>query len=263
MNGFNYKKKFGQNFISDTNLLKAMVKEAGITSEDEVLEIGAGNGSLTAVLCQAAKSVVAVEIDRELAPILQENLNGYDNLQLIFDDILKIETKEIEKRFKGTFKIVANLPYYITTPIIFKFIEESSKVESMSIMVQKEVAERICAGKSSKDYGILTIMINSVADSKITRIVNRNMFYPVPNVDSAVVKMNFKRKFDFDRRKFKKLVSSCFSMRRKTLVNNLLGFGLTKEAAEEMLTTLSFNIKTRAEDLSVEDYFKLYSYIYK
>ena len=254
----NFKKRFGQNFISDTNFLKSLVAAAGITAGDGVLEIGAGAGGLTAALAAAAGKVVAYEIDRELKPVL-DGLN-LPNLTVVYKDILKEDNADIKANFSGGFKLCANLPYYITTPIIFKFLPQDSGVSEMALMVQKEVAARITANAGFKDYGALTVAVNAVADATILKQVNRKMFYPVPNVDSAFIsiKMN-PGKFEIkDKATLDKLIRAAFSARRKTLVNNLMpGFGISRQAAEELLTGQGIDLKARGETLSVEQFVKL------
>lgn len=214
-----FKKKFGQNFLTDKNLLNAIAQDAGLTKDDDVLEIGAGAGALTQILSQNAKSVVSYEIDTDLKEtLLSLNLS---NVKFYFQDIMKVDIETIEKDFKGEYKVVANLPYYITSPIIFKFLSFSKKLSSLTIMVQKEVAQRIIAG-SGGDYGVLSIMVQFFGEAKITRIVSRKLFYPEPNVDSAVVRIDVRRRDDsIDSQNFLKFVQTCFSMRRKTLKNNL------------------------------------------
>lgn len=245
---FNFKKKFGQNFLSDKNLLSAIVTDAGITQDDVVLEIGAGAGALTKELSTRAKKVVSYEIDLDLKETL-ENLN-LENVQFVFADFMKEDMKKVEKNL-SSFKVVANLPYYITTPIIFKLLEESEALTSLTIMVQKEVAERIVAKAGGKDYGILTVMIAFYGEAKITRIVKRDMFYPAPNVDSAVVRIDKKTGFDVDKDRFSKFVKASFSMRRKTLLNNLS----TLYSKEKLKQTFGDDfLKKRAESLTVEEF---------
>lgn len=255
MKDFVFKKKFGQNFISDKNLLNAIVDDANITKDDEVLEIGAGAGSLTCALSQRCKKVVSFEIDNDL----KEDLLGLnlDNVEFIFVDFMNVEMKETEDKFKANYKVVANLPYYITTPIIFKLLENGEKVESLTIMVQKEVAERSCAPVGGKDYGILTVMTNFYGTPSIKRIIKRQMFFPVPNVDSALLHIEIEKdKFpDIDKQKFLKFVKTCFSMRRKTLLNNLSNLyskDFLKVSFDE--TVLS----KRAEQFSLEELVEIF-----
>lgn len=256
---FNHKKKYGQNFLSDKNLLKAIVNDASIEKEDVVLEIGAGLGALTVELSKVAKKVYSFEIDTDLKDeLLSLNL---ENVEFNFQDFMKIDLHDFEKSLPK-FKVVANLPYYITTPIIFKLLEESENISSLTIMVQKEVAERIVADEKSKDYGILSVMIAFYGNAKITRLVGRQMFTPPPNVDSAVVNIQIDReKFnDIDKEKFAKIVKASFSMRRKTLFNNLSSIypksDLKKLFDEDFL-------KRRAETLSIEEFVYIYKNLEK
>lgn len=254
-----FKKKFGQNFISDKNLLSAIVDDACVSNEDAVLEIGAGGGTLTQAISCRAKQVVSYEIDLDLKEHL-ESLN-LKNVKFVFDDVMKVDLEKIEEDFEGEYKMIANLPYYITTPIIFKFLNSSKKIQSLTIMVQKEVAQRICATCGGGDYGVISLMIAFFGSAKITRIVKRNMFYPVPNVDSAIVKIDIDRnKFkDIDGEKFYSLVGGAFSMRRKTLKNNLtklLGGGDKLKGIDEKM------LASRPEELTIEDFINIYKIIY-
>ena len=251
---FNFKKKFGQNFISDKNLLNAIANDAQIVSEDEVLEIGAGAGALTQVLSEKAKKVVSFEIDKELVDHLQAlNLK---NVEFVFQDFMDCDLKEVETKFEEKYKVVANLPYYITTPIIFKFLEDAEKLKSLTIMVQKEVAERVCASVGGKDYGILTVMTSFYGNAKIARIIKRQMFYPVPNVDSALLSIEIVDKYpEVDKRKFLKFVKVCFSMRRKTLLNNLA----STYSKEKLKQSLSEEILSkRAEQFSLDEFVEMF-----
>ena len=254
MENFNFKKKFGQNFITDTNLLNAIVSDAGICDTDEVLEIGAGAGSLTQILSSRAKKVLSFEIDKDLFSHL-ESL-ALPNVEFVFDDFMNAKMDEIEAKFSGNFKVVANLPYYITTPIIFKFLEGCTKLESITIMVQKEVAERVCAKVGGKDYGILTVMTNFYGTPKITRIIGRQMFHPAPNVDSALLNITLENKFpDVDAAAFSKFVKTCFSMRRKTLLNNLSSI-FSKDKLKNTFDEKS--LARRAETLSLAEFVEMF-----
>ncbi len=251
---FNFKKKFGQNFLSDKNLLKAIVCDAQVEKGDVVLEIGAGAGALTCELAAATKKVIAFEIDTDLKERL-ESLN-LSNVDFIFQDFMKIDLSKFEKNLQS-YKVVANLPYYITTPIIFKLLEESSKLESLTIMVQKEVAERIVAESGGKDYGIMSVMIRFYGEAKICRIVKRQMFNPMPNVDSAVVTIAIDRnKFaGVNKAKFSKFIRTAFSMRRKTLLNNL-----SVIYSKDVLRA-KFDEKflaRRAESLDIDEFIEMY-----
>ena len=254
MEDFNFKKKFGQNFITDKNLLNAIASDAEIDEKDEVLEIGAGAGTLTQVLSERAKKVVSFEIDKDLVGHL-EGLK-LENVEFMFEDFMDANLRDVENKFGEKFKVVANLPYYITTPIIFKLLENSTKLDSLTIMVQKEVAERVCAKEGGKDYGILTVMTNFYGFSKITRIIKRQMFYPVPNVDSALLNIKIRNKFpDINGLAFSKFVKTCFSMRRKTLLNNL-----SSSYDKDKLKILFGEefLKRRAETLSLEDFVSMF-----
>lgn len=247
-----FKKQFGQNFLSDTNLLRAIVSDGEITKDDEVLEIGAGAGALTKILDEKAKKVVSYEIDTSLESELLSL--GLKNTKFVFDDALKLPIEKIEADFEGEYKIVANLPYYITSPLIFKFLTQSDRAKSLTIMVQKEVAERIVARPGGKDYGVLSVMCQFYAEAKITRGVGRAMFYPMPKVDSAVVRLTRKPlPKGVDAQKFGTFVKKCFSMRRKTLANNLAGYcGHNKAEIENLLA--GFDLKIRPENLSLDQF---------
>ena len=252
---FKFEKKYGQNFITDKNLLSAIVEDCKITKEDSVLEIGPGAGTLTQEISKRAKKVLCYEIDTNLKSVLEQTLFDCKNVEVVYKDFMKVSKEEIVEKLGQNFILIANLPYYITTPIIFKAIE-LKELKKMFIMVQKEVAERICA-KSGKDYGILSVMIDFVSDASITRIVNRNMFTPTPNVDSAIIKIEMKNKgYDCDYNAFSLIVHSAFSMRRKTLANNLMNaLKISREQAQELISPLNPNI--RAEELSTQDFVNL------
>lgn len=256
---FEMKKKFGQNFLRDKNLLAAIVKDAGITKDDTVIEIGPGAGALTQELCRAAKRVICFEIDKELKPVLEENLKDFSNFEIVFQDVMKVDMSEIEERAGGEFKLVANLPYYITTPIIFKFLEESTNLRALTVMVQKEVAQKIVAKPNDENYGVLGVMTNFYATTKICRNVSRQMFFPVPKVDSAIVRMDKRADLSPEfAKKFKKVVFASFSMRRKTLANNLSNaFSLSKQEVSARLQNAGIDPKSRAETLAITDFEKL------
>lgn len=265
IDNFKFNKKFGQNFISDKNLLSAIVSDAEISSFDEVLEIGAGAGTLTTAISEKAKKVVSYEIDKNLTEHLKEIEKNSKNIKIYIEDALKKQISEIEKDFAGQYHLIANLPYYITTPLVFKFLEESQKCKSLTIMVQKEVAERFCASVGQEGYGIPSVVLDFFCERKITRVVSRKMFFPSPNVDSAVVVLK-KKDLTFSNefcQKFKKLVSLAFSMRRKTLFNNLKPVLQNKEEFEKFLAKLGLNVNVRAEELKTEDFVFLTKMIYK
>lgn len=256
---FKFNKAYGQNFIFDTNFLKSFV-DGIITKDTEVLEIGPGAGTLTGILCEYAKRVVSYEIDKNLEPILKENLSKYNNSSIIFGDIMKFDIADIEANFEGSYTMVANLPYYITTPIIFKFLETAKKLKSMIIMVQLEVAERLVAKAGSKEYGAITPAIDYRATAKIIKRVSRKMFTPVPNVDSAIVKIDFiENKYPIDNTKvLDETIKSAFAMRRKTLENNLkTSFKLDTATIQNILSAVNLPPQVRGEKLTTEDFVKL------
>ncbi len=261
---FKFNKKYGQNFIFDKNLLKAIVADAEIDKSTNVIEIGCGSGSLTNELANCAKYVVGYEIDNNLKDVLAETLSEHDNVKINFMDVMKCSLKDIEAQFDGEYVMVANLPYYITTPIIFKFLEEATKLKRLIIMVQLEVAKRLCATENTSDYGAITVSINYRGDSKITRVVKRNMFTPQPNVDSAVVRIDFKNKYNIKSQYvLKKLIKAAFTMRRKTLVNNLKSsFNISTQESEHFLTEAGLNLNVRGEALSVSQFVDLANLLY-
>lgn len=252
MKNFNFKKKFGQNFLTDKNLLASICADAEIDFSDQVLEIGAGMGALTGPLCERASKVVSYEIDNELKPHLLSL--GYKNLTLHFEDALEKGLEEIEKEFAGKYKLVANLPYYITSPLIFKFLD-SERLKSLTIMVQKEVGDRIVATKGSKDYGVMSLSCAFFGNAKIMRKVPRQMFTPAPDVDSCIVKLDIeKNKYDLDKKTYFKLIKTAFKSRRKTLLNNLSeGLNLPKS----VLSGLDIDFSRRAEQLSINEFVDL------
>ena len=257
---FEFKKKFGQNFISDQNLLNAICDDADIKPTDNVLEIGVGAGTLTKALAQNAKNVVGFEVDKSLFDVLSLSLKGVDNAEIVFKDFLKSDASEVNEMFDGPFKVVANLPYYITTNIIFKLIEEPFNVTSLTLMVQKEVAERLTSKPGTKDYGTITVELDSIGNVEINRIVNRNMFTPAPNVDSAVITINIDwKKYDIKDIKFhQKVIRASFSMRRKTLSNCLKNnFNISQSQIQNIFENLGFDQNVRGEALSTQDFVNL------
>ena len=245
---FKFKKSLGQNFLTDKNLLKAIVNDAGINKSDNVIEIGAGAGALT--------EAISEQCNRDLFGYLEEKFASMENVKFVFKDALKLSDDEINALHNTNFKLVANLPYYITTPLIFKFLD-NPLCESLTIMVQKEVAERVVAKPGSKAYGVLSVKVQAIANAKITRDVNRKMFTPPPNVDSAVLHIS-KKEYNFDFNIFSKVVDSAFAMRRKTLVNNLsASFGISKAECENLLTSLGHNPSVRGEQLSIDEFISL------
>ena len=250
--GFHFKKQFGQNFISDGNLLRSIVEASGIDKNTTVVEIGCGAGTLTRALAESAKKVCAFDIDRDLQPVLAETLAGLDNVEVIFRDFNKLDLQEFEKEIEE-YTVVANLPYYITTPLLTKLLEESGKVQGLSIMVQEEVAERFCAKENTPEYGAITAAIALKGSAKIVKRVSRNLFYPRPNVDSAVVKIEFERGRVAvkSEKAYRQTVKCAFLNRRKTLENNLVNsFKLSREQAKAALKNAGVDEKARGETLS-------------
>lgn len=223
---FNFQKKFGQNFLIDTHVLDKIIRAAEITKDDFVLEIGPGIGTMTQYLAQAAREVVAVEIDKALIPILQDTLSGFPNAEVIHDDILKVDIAGLAEQRNGgrPIKVVANLPYYITTPIIMSLFESQVPLASVTVMVQKEVAERMQAGPGSKDYGALSLAVQYYAEPYIAANVPPNCFMPRPNVGSAVIRLTRHEvppvQVDNEKLMFQ-IIRASFNQRRKTLVNGL------------------------------------------
>ena len=260
-NNFRFNKQFGQNFITDTNLLASMVQDANITNEDIVVEIGPGAGTLTREIAKVAKKVYAFEIDKNLVPILNETLQDVlDKVEVIFKDIQKVSENELKKLLNGqNYKVVANLPYYITTPIIMKFLESDYKPQSITIMVQKEVADRLTSKANDPDFGAITLAINLEGEAIETRFVSRQMFMPPPNVDSTIVRIDILDKYkDVDKKKVKKIIKAAFCMRRKTLVNNLSNsFKIPKEEIIKILEQMNLDSLVRGEALDIDQYIKL------
>ena len=250
--GFRFKKQFGQNFISDTNLLSSIVEASGVTPDTTVVEIGCGAGTLTRAIAEKAKKVYAFDIDRDLQPVLAETLKGLDNVEVIFRDFNKLDLKEFEREI-GEYSVVANLPYYITTPLVTKLLEEGEKVQGLSVMVQEEVALRFCAQENTSEYGSITAAIALKGKAQIVKRVSRNLFYPRPNVDSAVVKITFERgRIPVkSAAAYRQTVKCAFLNRRKTLENNLVNsFKVSRETAKEILSLAGVDEKARGETLS-------------
>jgi 16S rRNA (adenine1518-N6/adenine1519-N6)-dimethyltransferase len=250
--GFHFKKQFGQNFISDTNLLESIVSASGIDENTTVVEIGCGAGTLTRALAERAKRVYAYDVDTALQPVLAETLAGLENVEVIFRDFTKVNMQELDEEI-GEFTVVANLPYYVTTPLVTKLLEESEKVQGISVMVQEEVAERFCAKENTPEYGSITAAIALKGEAKIVKRVSRNLFYPRPNVDSAVVKITFDRGRVAvkSEKAYRQTVKCAFLNRRKTLENNLVNyFSLSREQAKSVLAMAGVDEKARGETLS-------------
>ena len=262
---FNFQKKFGQNFLIDPHVLDKIISAAEITKEDFVLEIGPGIGTMTQYLAEAAREVTAVEIDRNLIPILSETLSAYDNVQIINEDVLKLDLAALAKERNGgkPIKVVANLPYYITTPIIMGLFEGGVPIESITVMVQKEVAMRMQAGPGTKDYGALSLAVQYYAEPYLAANVPPNCFMPRPNVGSAVIRLTryaepaVKAK---DEKLMFALIRASFNQRRKTLqngLNNSQELSFTKEQIAEAIEKMGLSPSVRGEALTLEQFAKL------
>ena len=258
---FRFKKEFGQNFIFDTNFLKAVVSDLGLNKESNILEIGSGMGTLTSILATNFKKVISFEIDKTLTEKLKELEENNANLKIIFNDILRVNTIEIDKMFSNeSYNIVANIPYYITSQIVFKFLLESKNLEKMFVMVQKEVGERFVANPSTSEYGIPTVILSTFGNCKMVKYVPRKIFVPVPKVDSCIIMIEkVDGKFgDLDKAKYQKFVSGCFAMKRKTLSNNLIRLGFEKDEILKVFEELNLDKNTRPENLYAKDYVNLF-----
>ena len=269
--GFNFQKKFGQNFLIDTRILEEIIDAAQISKDDFVLEIGPGIGTMTQYLCEAAREVVAVEIDKNLIPILADTLSAYDNVEVINEDILKVDIKTLaEERNHGKpIKVVANLPYYITTPIIMGLFESHVPIDSITIMVQKEVADRMQEGPGSKEYGALSLAVQYYANPKIVVNVPPSCFMPQPKVGSAVIRLVRHEQPPVeveDEKLMFQLIRAYFNQRRKTLangLNNFPGLKLDKETIQKCIEELGVPVTVRGEALSLEQFAKLSNIIGK
>lgn len=268
---FNFQKKFGQNFLIDTHVLDKIINAAEITKEDFVLEIGPGIGTMTQYLCENAREVVAVEIDKNLIPILEDTLKEYDNVTVINEDVLKVDINKLaeEKNNKKPIKVVANLPYYITTPIIMGLFESHVPIDSITIMVQKEVAERMQVGPGTKEYGALSLAVQYYAKPEIIANVPPNCFMPRPKVGSAVIRLTRHKETPVqveDEKLMFRIIRASFNQRRKTLVNGLKNAGelsLSKEIIEESIEELGVPLTIRGEALSLEQFAMLSNIIYR
>lgn len=267
---FNFQKKFGQNFLIDTHILEGIINGADITKDDCVLEIGPGIGTMTQYLCENAGFVIAVEIDKNLIPILNETLSSYDNKVIINEDVLKLDINELAEKYNNgrPIKVVANLPYYITTPIIMGLFESHVPLESITVMVQKEVAERMQVGPGTKDYGALSLSVQYYSNPEVIMTVSAGCFIPRPNVDSAVIKLTVHKEnpvtvkneaFMFT------VIKASFAQRRKTLVNGLMNAGLngvTKEKILSALEEMGYPPTVRGEVFTLSEFARLSDLLY-
>lgn len=262
---FSFQKKFGQNFLVDTHVLEKIIGGAGVTKDDMVLEIGPGIGTMTQYLAEKAKQVVAVEIDSKLIPILEETLKDYQNIKVINDDILKIDIGQLAKEYNGgrPIKVVANLPYYITTPIIMGLFESNVPIDNITVMVQKEVADRMQVGPGTKDYGALSLAVQYYAQPYMVANVPPNCFIPRPNVGSAVIRLTRYQSPPVqaaDPGLMFKLIRASFNQRRKTLqngLNNSPEIHFSKEQIIEAIQSLGVSPTVRGEALTLEQFARL------
>lgn len=253
------KKSLGQNFLTEKNIVEKIVKVAQVDKQTNVIEIGPGIGALTEHLIAGAKFVTAIEIDSELIPVLNESFKHHDNFELKHLDFLEVKASDLDTHGAQTTKVVANLPYYITTPIITKILNEMPFVDEIFIMVQKEVAERICASPKNKQYGSLSVYCQLLCDVNYEFTVNRNVFMPPPNVDSAIISLK-RNNQQFDIAPIEKFVKNAFKQKRKTLTNNLnKAYGTSKSEINAFLENNGYSVNTRAEEISPEQYIVLSS----
>lgn len=257
--GFSFSKGFGQNFLTDRNILEKIVETSGVDENTCVIEIGVGFGVLTKFLLDKAKKVISIEIDKRLKEVLDYTLEGYENFEFIEGDALKVDFNKLIEEKCGNDRVilVANLPYYVTTPIVTKILESNTRLESVTIMVQKEVAQRLVADEKSKDHSSISLFVKYYADAEYAFGVSRNVFIPSPNVDSAIVHMKLKKeRFEYEDIMFK-LIKNGFENRRKTISNSFCKNGIDKEKILKVLEELNIDPRTRAEKLSLEDFQKI------
>ena len=268
---FNFQKRFGQNFLIDSNILAKIVESAEVTKEDFVLEIGPGIGTMTQYLAESAREVAAVEIDKSLIPILGDTLSSYDNVTVINEDILKVDIERLvqEKNQGKPIKVVANLPYYITTPIIMGLFESHVPLKSITIMVQKEVADRMQVGPGTKDYGALSLAVQYYARPEVIAYVSPACFIPKPNVGSAVIRLDRYEKPPVeteDEAFLFAVIKAAFNQRRKTLANGLANareLGITRQQAEEALLQMELSPSIRGEALTLREFADLSNILYR
>ena len=269
-NNFKLKKSLGQNFLKSNFVLNNIIKFSNLSKEDNVIEIGPGIGSLTEKLAQKANKVLAIEIDSFLIPILKDNLSSYSNVYIVNNDILKIDLEELVLKFldnNHNLKVVANLPYYITTPIMFLLLKSKLKIDCVLVMVQKEVAERLAASPGSKKYGSLTVSINTISNVQILSVVDAKNFIPSPKVDSSLIKITLKKQPLISRNEqndFSNFIKKCFAKRRKNLLNNLKCISnFDVQLLKNILISNNINLCARPEEISIESFVKIYHDLFK
>lgn len=254
--GFEFKKALGQNFLIDGNIIRKIAEESGITKDTTVMEIGPGIGTLTEELAKHAKKVIAFELDESLTEIHKETLGSHDNVEVIYKDFMDASVDEIKALTGGAFKVCANLPYYVTTPILTFLLESRLDIDSITVMVQKEVAQRIVADEKSKDYGSISVFTRAYGDARIAFNVSKDCFYPKPKVDSAVLYIEKKKKDLANEELFLKIIRAAFMKRRKTLANALFNseVGIDKKDTVAALKAIGKGENARAEELSFDDF---------
>lgn len=261
-------KRYGQNFLIDDNMLEEIVNSADITKDDLVIEIGPGLGNLTEYILSRAKYAILVEIDSKMIKVLEDRFKDRKNYILINDDILKVNIDKLVEEIKSkndlsfrSVKVVANLPYYITTPIIFKLLEDENSISDITVMVQKEVAQRMVAKPKSKDFGILTLMVDYFSNANIIVLVPNSSFIPEPGVMSAVINLKKNRKYSVKNEKmFFELIHKAFAQRRKKMINSLSSTNfnnMTKQELEDLFKRCNLDFNTRAEELTIEEFIEL------
>lgn len=267
--GFSFSKALGQNFLIDPNVCPEMAEQAVLSPEDGVLEIGPGIGVLTAELCVHAKKVVAVELDKRLLPVLSETLADFDNLEIIHGDVLKLDLHALlREKFAGCKRVAvcANLPYYITSPVMMKLLEERLPLSQIVVMVQKEAADRLCAGVGTREAGAVTVAVQYYAEAEMLFAVGRNSFLPAPKVDSAVIGLKVRSAPEFaveDEKFFFRTVKAAFAQRRKTAQNGISsGLGLPKEQVAAALAETGLSADVRAEKIPMEQLVQLSNALY-
>ena len=259
---FNFQKRYGQNFLIDAHILEKIVDGAGVSEDDCVLEIGPGIGTLTQYLCERARKVIAVEIDKALIPILQDTLSPYDNVTVINEDILKVDINKLSDEYNEgrPIKVVANLPYYITTPIIMGLFESHVPLDNITIMIQKEVADRMQVGPGTKDYGALSLAVQYYAKPEIVAYVSPECFIPRPNVGSAVIKLTRYKEMPVNVKNeafLFKIIRASFNQRRKTLANgigNAPDINVNRQQVQDVLSDLGWDMNIRGEKLTLEEF---------
>ena len=260
---FNFQKKFGQNFLIDMHVLEKIMDAAGVGSEDCVLEIGPGIGTMTQMLAERAAKVIAVEIDNNLIPILQDTLSAYDNVKIIHNDILKLDLGKLVEEENGgkPIKVVANLPYYITSPIVMTLLESRLPIDSITVMVQKEAAERICADFGTRESGAISVAIRYYGKPRVLFNVSRGSFIPAPKVDSSVIKIDINSDISSkikNKEKFFQIIKATYSKRRKNILNSLsMHFKISKEEILKILNSANVDPNARPEQLKLEDFINI------